>query len=60
MKFTHFKNKDGYWWNKRVLSVYKDKKRTKLIKSITHETKYGKKYSFDYFENRELNYIQVA
>ena len=44
---TYYKNAGGYWWNKFVLSVYKDSKRTKLIKSVSTETKYGKKYSFD-------------
>lgn len=41
---TYYSPKGGYWNNKFVLSVYKDKKRTKLVKRVSHITRYGKKY----------------
>lgn len=41
---TYYSPRNGYYNNKFVLSVYKDKKRTKLVKSVTHITRLGKKY----------------
>lgn len=51
---TYYKGQGGYWWNKFVLSAYKDDKRKKLIKTVTHETKYGKKYSYDVLEKQKI------
>src|SRR5699024_1679396 len=41
---TYYSPRNGYYNNKFVLSVYKDKKKKKLIKSVSHITRYGKKY----------------
>lgn len=41
---TYYSPKNGYWNNKFVLSVYKDSKRKKHVKTVTHTTRLGKKY----------------
>lgn len=41
---TYYSPLNGYYNNKFVLRVYKDSKRTKLIKSVSHTTRLGKKY----------------
>ncbi len=41
---TYYSPLNGYYNNKFVLSVYKDSKRTKLVKTVTHTTRLGKKY----------------
>ena len=41
---TYYSPKNGYWNNKFVLSVYKDSKRKKLVKKVSHTTRLGKKY----------------
>ncbi|MCR6472541.1 MULTISPECIES: hypothetical protein [Bacillus] len=41
---TYYSPKNGYWNNKFVLSVYKDSKRKKLLKKVSHQTRLGKKY----------------
>ncbi len=56
---TYYKGQGGYWWNKFVLSAYKDSNRTKLIKSVSHETKYGKKYSYDYLEEKNSPLVSL-
>lgn len=41
---TYYSPLNGYYNNKFVLRVYKDSKKTKLIKSVSHTTRLGKKY----------------
>ncbi|MFP7229695.1 hypothetical protein SFB99_15840 [Bacillus altitudinis] len=41
---TYYSPKNGYWNNKFVLSVYKDSKRKKHVKTVSHTTRLGKKY----------------
>ncbi|MDQ0271259.1 hypothetical protein [Cytobacillus purgationiresistens] len=41
---TYYSPLNGYYNNKFVMRVYKDSKRTKLIKSVSHTTRMGKKY----------------
>ncbi|MHC9080484.1 hypothetical protein [Bacillus pumilus] len=41
---TYYSPKNGYWNNKFILTVYKDKKRKKKLTKVTHQTRLGKKY----------------
>lgn len=41
---TYYSPLNGYYNNKFVMRVYKDSKRTKLIKSVSHTTRLGEKY----------------
>ncbi|MFP3421816.1 hypothetical protein R0K30_20860 [Bacillus sp. SIMBA_154] len=41
---TYYSPKNGYWNNKFVLSIYKDSKRKKHVKTVSHTTRLGKKY----------------